>query len=142
MNKNRMNLRMFQNDVNIIDRTGAESLIPTQETKEIIQGTIAQSAVLSRGRKLANMTSKQYKMPVLDMLPIACKKKQEAGTVKSENNDGYSVSYAVEQADGQTMEELIRKKAYEAASTYLLPTGWLSRKVGCCHADECDDYNL
>ena len=57
-------------------------------------------------------------------------------------NDGYSVSYAVEQADGQTMEELIRKKAYEAASTYLLPTGWLSRKVGCCHADECDDYNL
>lgn len=72
----------------------------------------------------------------------SCKKKQEAGTVKSESNDGYSVSYAVEQADGQTMEELIRKKAYEAASTYLLPTGWLSRKVGCCHADECDDYNL
>ena len=57
MNKNRMNLRMFQDDVNIIDRTGAESLIPTQEAKEIIQGTIAQSAVLSRGRKLANMTS-------------------------------------------------------------------------------------
>lgn len=57
MNKNRMNLRMFQDDVNIIDRTGAESLIPTQEAKEIIQGTIAQSAVLSRGRKLANMTT-------------------------------------------------------------------------------------
>lgn len=33
----------------------------------------------------------------------SCKKKQEAGTVKSENNDGYSVSYAVEQADGQTI---------------------------------------
>lgn len=71
MNRNRMNLRMFENDVNIIDRFGAESLIPTQESNEIIQGTIAQSAVLSRGRKLANMTSKQYKMPVLDMLPIA-----------------------------------------------------------------------
>ncbi len=67
---NRMNLRMFE-DVNIIDRSGAESLIPIQESNEIIQGTIAQSAVLSRGRKLANMTSKQYKMPVLDMLPIA-----------------------------------------------------------------------
>lgn len=66
-----MNLRIFDNDVNIIDRTGAESLIPTQEANEIIQGTIAQSAVLSRGRKLANMTSRQYKMPVLDMLPIA-----------------------------------------------------------------------
>lgn len=70
MNRNRMNLRMFD-EVNIIDRTGAESLIPVQESNEIIQGVIAQSAVLQRGRKLANMTSKQYKMPVLDMLPIA-----------------------------------------------------------------------
>ena len=66
-----MNLRLFEIDANVIDRSGAESLIPTQEANEIIQGTITQSAVLSRGRKLANMTSRQYKMPVLDMLPIA-----------------------------------------------------------------------
>lgn len=72
----------------------------------------------------------------------SCEKKREAGTIKSENNDGYSVSYAVEQADGQTVEELIRKKAYEAASTYLLPTGWLSRKVGCCCVNECNDNCL
>lgn len=71
MNRNRMNLRLFDNDANIIDRTGAESLIPVQESNEIIQGVITQSAVLQRGRKLANMTSRQYKMPVLDMLPIA-----------------------------------------------------------------------
>lgn len=71
MNRNRMNLKIFENDVNIIDRTGAESLIPVQEANEIIQGVITQSAVLSRGRKLANMTSSQYRMPVLDMLPIA-----------------------------------------------------------------------
>lgn len=71
MNRNRMNLKLFEGDASIIDRTGAEALIPTQEANEIIQGTIAQSAVLSRGRKLANMTSKQYKVPVLDMLPIA-----------------------------------------------------------------------
>lgn len=70
MNKKRMDLRLFDN-VSIIDRTGAESLIPTQESNEIIQGAITQSAVLSRGRRLANMTSRQYKMPVLDMLPIA-----------------------------------------------------------------------
>lgn len=70
MNKKRMDLRLFD-DVSIIDRTGAESLIPTQESNEIIQGAITQSAVLSRGRRLANMTSRQYKMPVLDMLPIA-----------------------------------------------------------------------
>lgn len=71
MFKERMNLRLFDIDANEIDRSGAESLIPTQEANEIIQGTITQSAVLSRGRKLANMTSRQYKMPVLDMLPIA-----------------------------------------------------------------------
>lgn len=65
-----MDLRIFD-DVNIIDRTGAESLIPVQESNEIIQGVVTQSAVLSRGRRLANMTSRQYKMPVLDMLPIA-----------------------------------------------------------------------
>ena len=40
MNRNRMNLRMFENDVNIIDRSGAESLIPTQESNEIIQGPL------------------------------------------------------------------------------------------------------
>lgn len=71
MFKRRMNLRLFDTDANVIDRSGAESLIPTEEANEIIQGTITQSAVLSRGRKLANMTSRQYKMPVLDMLPIA-----------------------------------------------------------------------
>lgn len=70
-NKYVMNLHIFENDVNIIDRTGAESLIPVQESNEIIQGIITQSTVLQRGRKLPNMTSKQYKMPVLDMLPIA-----------------------------------------------------------------------
>lgn len=71
MNRNRMNLRIFDSDVNIIDRTGADALIPVQEANEIIQGVVTQSAVLSRGRKLANMTSQQYKIPVLDMLPIA-----------------------------------------------------------------------
>lgn len=71
MNKTRMNLRMFENDATIIDRTGAESLIPETRAREIIQGTIAQSAVLSQGRKLPNLSSKTHKMPVLDMLPIA-----------------------------------------------------------------------
>lgn len=65
-----MNLHIFEN-ANLIDRAGAESLIPVQEANEIIQGVVTQSAVLQRGRKLPNMTTKQYKMPVLDMLPIA-----------------------------------------------------------------------
>lgn len=71
MNKNRMNLRIFDGEATSIDRTGADALIPVQESREIIQGIIAQSAVLSRGRRLQNMTARQYKVPVLDMLPVA-----------------------------------------------------------------------
>lgn len=71
MNRNRMNLRIFENDANIIDRTGAEALIPEERAREIIQGVVAQSAVLTQGRKLANMSSKTYRMPVLDMLPLS-----------------------------------------------------------------------
>ena len=43
---------------------------------------------------------------------------------------------------GKESPEVLRKKAYAAASAYLLPTGWLSRKVGCCYVGECNDYNL
>ena len=73
---------------------------------------------------------------------VYCSYDQKQAVVKSENNDGYSVTYVTEQTDGQTAEEVLRKKAYAAASTYLLPTGWLSRKVGCCSVGECNDYNL
>lgn len=62
---------MFEGDATLIDRSGADTLIPEERAREIIQGTIAQSAVLSRGRKLPNMSSRTYKMPVLDMLPLA-----------------------------------------------------------------------
>lgn len=71
MLKKRMNLQLFAEDTSIIDRTGAASLIPEENAREIIQGVVTQSAVLQRGRKLPNMSSKTYKMPVLDMLPIA-----------------------------------------------------------------------
>ena len=71
MNRKYMNLQHFASDAQIIDRTGADSLIPDENAREIIQGVVATSAVLSRGRKLPNMSSKTYKMPVLDMLPIA-----------------------------------------------------------------------
>lgn len=67
--------------------------------------------------------------------------KTGASLVKSENNDGYSVTYVTEQTDGKTAEEVAAKKAYEAVYPYLLATGWLSRKVRvrCCdHKCRCD----
>ena len=54
-----------------IDRTGAEALISEQVANEIIQGVVEQSTVLRMGKKLANMSKKKYRMPVLDMLPVA-----------------------------------------------------------------------
>ena len=67
-----------------------------------------------------------------------CEQRNAAGgAVKAETNDGYSVSFSSEQTDGQTVEALIRQKAYAAVSVYLLPTGWMSRKVGCVHDYKC-----
>ena len=54
-----------------ISRTDANALIPEPVTREIIQGVVAKSAVLSAGRRLPNMSSKTQTMNVLDMLPTA-----------------------------------------------------------------------
>ncbi len=53
-----------------------------------------------------------------------------SAALKSESNDGYSVTYVTEAQDGQTAEEALRKKVLEAVRIYLLPTGWLSRRAG------------
>lgn len=84
-NRKLMDLHIFETDATAIDRTGADALIPVQESNEIIQGIIAQSAVLSRGRRLQNMTSRQYRMPVLDMLPIAYFVNGDTGQKKTTN---------------------------------------------------------
>lgn len=44
---------------------------------------------------------------------------------KSENIDGYSVSYVTEIADGQDVHEVLRKKLYGIAECYLMNTGLL-----------------
>lgn len=55
----------------IISRENLSGLIPEPVTQGIIQGAIQQSAVLSMGRRLPNMTSKTQSMNVLDSLPVA-----------------------------------------------------------------------
>jgi HK97 family phage major capsid protein len=54
-----------------IARDQAEALIQEGLVSTIFQDVPKQSAVLSAMRKLPNMTSKQTKIPVLDMLPVA-----------------------------------------------------------------------
>ena len=54
---------------NIIDRNALSGLIPEPVTREIMQGAIAESAVLRMGKRLANMSSKTQTINVLDALP-------------------------------------------------------------------------
>lgn len=60
---------MAFNDV--IDRTGAASLIPTQYANDIMQDAVEESAVLRMAKRLPNMTSSMLSMPVLNSLPHA-----------------------------------------------------------------------
>lgn len=55
--------------------------------------------------------------------------KMKSGILKSENNDGYSVTYVTELKEGESQESLLSGKAYQIARRYLLITGLLNRKV-------------
>lgn len=83
MKKYVFNLQLFDGEATGIFRTDADALIPEDRAQEIIQGTIEQSSVLSMGRKLANMTAKQSKLPVLDSLPVAYFVDGDAGQKKT-----------------------------------------------------------
>ena len=52
-------------------RTDAAGLIPEEQSKQIIQGIVEDSAVLKLAKRLPDMTSKTLKMPVLNSLPYA-----------------------------------------------------------------------
>lgn len=56
---------------NMISRQQAEALIQEQLIGAIQQDAPKQSIFMQLARKLPNMTSRQTRMPVLDMLPMA-----------------------------------------------------------------------
>lgn len=56
---------------NVIDRNSLSGFIPEETAREIMQGAIAESAVLRMGRRLPNMGKKVLSMNVLDALPTA-----------------------------------------------------------------------
>lgn len=51
---------------------------------------------------------------------------------RSENTDGYSVTYVSQGKDGESCEELFKRKAYESARYWLSNTGLLDRGVHIC----------
>lgn len=74
----RFNLQYFA-IAESITGTDASPLIPEEEAQEIMQGAVEASAVLSYGKRLANMGSSTYKLPVLSQLPVAYFVDGEAG---------------------------------------------------------------
>ena len=56
---------------NIVDRERAEALIRDQLMDTIFQDAPKNSVVMQMARRLPNMTSKQTRVPVLSMLPMA-----------------------------------------------------------------------
>ena len=58
-------------DAKMISRTDAEALIPVEYSREIIQNVPQRSKLLPMMRRLQNMSSKQYSIPVLSALPQA-----------------------------------------------------------------------
>ncbi len=91
--------------------------------------------------KSERVQPEELKYAVCAVAEMYAKEKQKAdaggGGKKSESVDGYSVSYAVEQKEGETLEDLLNRKASQIAKKYLAGTGLLSRKVGCGYDHQC-----
>ncbi len=62
--------------------------------------------------------------------------------IKSENNDGYSVTYVTEQTDGESLESLFQRQAYGIARKWLLTTGIMNRRAGYAYDHKCGYHNL
>ena len=61
---------------------------------------------------------------------------------KSENNDGYSVTFVSELKEGEAPEDLLARKASQIARKYLIRTGLLGRKVGGMYDNQCGYHSL
>ncbi len=55
----------------MITRSDAEALIPEDASQEIFKATIENSVVMRLGRRLANMSRGQRRLPILSALPLA-----------------------------------------------------------------------
>ena len=96
---------------NMISRQNAEALIQEQLINTIQQDAPKQSIFMQLARKLPNMTSRQTRIPVLDMLPMA-----------------YWVNgdHSVTISRGSKSDS---RRLYDAAALYLGNTGLLYRGV-------------
>lgn len=66
----KMDLQTFDYN-SIIDRSGAQALMPEEVSREIIDGVAEQSSIMRLATRAANMSRKQRRVPVLSTLPTA-----------------------------------------------------------------------
>lgn len=83
------------------------------------------------GRSDANIESEPVKLSACAVCDVfaadAGRRSEHQGrNIASENNDGYSVSFAQEQKAGETAEELLYRKAYKEAELFLMEEGLLN----------------
>lgn len=117
---------------------------PDVFASEVLEASFfIQSLTMGKSDKCQPEALKYAVCKITDMfIQEKAKKSKGTGEIKSENTDGYSVTYAVEQSDGTIFEEMLNHKALIIAKKYLSNTGLLSRKVGCRHDHKCGLYNL
>lgn len=60
---------------------------------------------------------------------IIAKQSGKGSEKKSENIDGYSVTYISDRTDGETVESVFKKKAYETVKPWIGPLGLLYKGV-------------
>lgn len=81
-------------------------------------------------------TVKEVVCAAAEVWAMAVREQEQGGNVKSESKDGFSVSFAVARKDGETAGDYGRRCMYQVVRHRLLPTGWLSRRVGCRYDHE------
>ena len=71
--------------MSMIDRSGAEVLIPEERSREILQNVPEQSVCMRMMRRLPDMSSKTRSLPVLSSLPVAYFVEGDTGFKKTTN---------------------------------------------------------
>lgn len=100
---------------NMIDRNNLSGLIPEPVSDEIIQGTVAESAVLRMARKLPNMTSKTQTLNVLDALPTAY---FVDGEMTNDSEDNHSVGTGIKKLTNMKWD---KKKIHAEEIAVIVP---------------------
>lgn len=101
--------------------------------KEVLEASFFLRYLTFRKSDAAQLEELQYAACAIADMYAEEKQKADIGEAgkKSESTDGYSVTYISEHKEGETLENLLSRKASQIAKKYLAGTGLLNRKVVC-----------